>query len=231
MGILQRIKTVFSPKPEPEFIAQQLRKPSGSFAGIIAGEMDKTNEPLCSLTLDTMQIEDHDALLEIGFGSGRFFEKLLSRGNNLQVFGLDYSEDMIELAKDYNHSLITSGKLKLHQGSSDNLPFADRSFNKVFCNNVIYFWDQPEAHLAEIYRVLKPNGIFYTGFRPKDSMLRFSFVKYDFRLYGTDEWSSVLQKNGFTDIRVINRPEKPTEIDGEYIQLESVCMAAEKKSV
>lgn len=39
------------PEPDPEFIAQQLRKPSGDFAGKISKTMDMVNRPLYDLFL------------------------------------------------------------------------------------------------------------------------------------------------------------------------------------
>ncbi len=75
---------------------------------------------------------------------------------------------------------IADGKLILQLGSSDKLPFADNSFDKVFCINVVYFWDEPQKHLQEISRVLKPGGKFYATIRTKESMELMPFTKYGF---------------------------------------------------
>ena len=37
--------------------------------------------------------------------------------------------------------------------------FPDASFDAVLCVNVVYFWENPAAHLREILRVLRPGGM------------------------------------------------------------------------
>lgn len=230
MNLLQRIKSIFQPDPKPAFIAGQLRKPSGSFAKKVAGSMDKVNEPLYDLTLETMNLQDNESILEIGFGSGSFIEKLFQKADRLQVTGIDYSQKMVNLATSVNQSRIFSGQLHLHHGSSDKLPFEDYSFDKIFCNMVIYFWDKPEGHLKEVHRVLKPGGKFYTGFRPRKSMEQLPFTQYDFRLYNEDDWSWILEQNGFSITEISDKTDAPVEHKGEKFEMESVCITAEKKN-
>lgn len=228
-NIIRRILSFFKSKPDPEFVAKQLRKPSGKFAHKVGQQMNEVNEPLYDLILEIMQPKDNEAILEIGFGNGRFFNRLFSQANNLQVSGIDYSKEMVAEAKQYNEEYIASGKLNIEKGSSDNLPFPANTFDKVFCNNVIYFWESPEKHLNEIHRVLKPGGNFYTGIRTRDSMLPFPFIKYDFTLYDSDEWKDLMEKNGFVFKGAHLKKEPPTEFEGEAIQLESCCIVGEKK--
>src|SRR5699024_5756281 len=214
-------------KHDPAFIAQQLRRPSGDFASEVGQKMDQVNEPLYDLTLDVMEPEDNDRILEIGFGTGKFFDKLFARANGLQLSGIDFSEAMVETAKKHNSEAISSGKLEIKSASSEEIPFPDQTFDKVFCNMVIYFWDQPEVHLKEIQRVLKSSGTFFTGMRPRESILVFPFVKYGFNLYSTEEWEEMLDKNGFTPLERYKRMDPEIEVDGNKLRLESCCSVAE----
>ncbi|MCC5940026.1 MAG: class I SAM-dependent methyltransferase [Balneolaceae bacterium] len=209
-----------------KFIAQQLRKPSGEFASTIAEKMAEANHPLYDLVNHSMTFRDHDSILEIGFGSGSHFSALLAKANGLNITGIDYSSEMTELAKSINKNNVEAGRLKLHTGNSSQLPFDDSSFHTVFCNMVIYFWDDPADHLKEIQRVLKPGGIFYTGMRTLDSMLQFPFTKFGFNLYSIDEWKSVLQSHGFMIVGELRQRDPVFDDDGDQIQLESVCLAA-----
>lgn len=218
-----------SQQPDPEFIAQQLRKPSGEFATKVGEKMNIVNKPIYDLTFDVMEIEDNDKILEIGFGTGRFFETLFDKNDTIQVSGLDYSEKMVEMAKDTNRKNISNGNLNLMLGNSDSIPFPDQSFNKVFCNMVIYFWDQPEKHLKEIRRVLKPGGVFYTAMRTHDSMLVFPFVEYGFNLYSTQKWKEILNENDFNIQQIHKRSDPQMEIDDNKLQLESCCIVADKQ--
>ena len=211
----------------PEFIAGQLRKPSGEFAVEIAEEMNRANRPLVELTMETLQPGDWESLLEVGFGSGRFFSDLLGQANGLTIKGVDYSPEMVEQAKRVNQSLISEGRLELILASSGQLPFANDVFDKVYCNNVIYFWDDPAEHLEEIKRVLVPGGRFYAGFRPKEDLKQLPMVEYGFTLYEEQEWEEVLEKNGFRVREVCIREDPELEIDGNNIRLTSICMVAE----
>ena len=212
-----------------KFIAQQLRKPSGDFAGTIAEKMGEGNRPLYNLTLNSIPFKNQDSILEIGFGSGTHFTELLAKAKKLNVAGIDYSPEMTELAKANNKKLVDSGQLKLYTGNSSQLPFEDNSFHAVFCNMVIYFWDDPSEHLIEIMRVLKPGGIFYTGMRTRQSMQKFPFTKFGFNLFSIDEWKSVMQLHGFMVVGEL-RQKDPVFDDGENrVELESACIAAEKR--
>lgn len=211
-----------------EFIAQQLRKPSGNFAGKVAEKMNEGNRPLYDLTFETMEFTEGNHILEIGFGGGSHFSELLAKKNQIKVTGIDYSEEMVEMAKSVNENSVTSGLLSLHQGSSDNLLFKDNTFDTIFCNMVIYFWDDHQKHLSEIYRVLKSGGKFYTGMRTRQSMLQLPFTKFGFNLFEAETWKSILSSSGFKVTGESRNTDPPLEENGEQIQLESVCITAEK---
>lgn len=230
LNFFRHLLQLFKSRPGPEFVAQQLRKPSGEFAEKIGSKMNEANEPLYDLTADVMEVENDDRILEIGFGNGKFFDKLFVRSPELHITGIDYSEEMVAAAKKNNKEYMETGRLKILNGASNALPFSDNAFTKVFCNMVIYFWDNPQMHLREIYRVLETGGIFYTGFRTRESMLLFPFVKHGFTLYDTPEWSKILQQNGFSLLDVYKRSDPPIELEGKEVCLESCCIAAVKKT-
>jgi len=216
-------------QPAPEFIAAQLRKPSGDFAGKVGEKMNRVNEALFDLTLETMQLQNNEQLLEIGFGTGAFFRKLFGYAENIKVSGIDFSDEMVEIAKANNKETIDSGALNIKWGQSEDIPFPDSTFDKVFCNMVIYFWDRPEKHLSEVYRVLKPGGKFYTGMRSRKSMQVFPFVEHGFNLYEAEEWKGMLAENGFTvtDEKIAKDPE--LDFEGNALCLESRCIVAFKR--
>lgn len=214
-----------------KIIAKQLRKPGGILAGKVANQMNKINGFLYDFTLDTMQLKDNESVLEIGFGNGKFFDKLFSSANNLVISGLDFSPEMVKEATANNPSATNSGKLDLRFGSSDNIPFPDNSFDKVFCVNVIYFWEQPADHLKEIYRVLKPGGKFYTSIRTKETMAQIPFTNYGFNMYELEEWINILKTN---HLHFKHAPKTENEpgafLDKQFHKVESLCIVAEKQS-
>lgn len=210
-----------------KIIAKQLRKPGGILAGKVGNEMNKTNSFLYDFTIQQMQLKDNESILEIGFGNGKFFENIFFVANNLQISGLDFSPEMVKAATDSNLLNLKTGKLTLRSGSSDKIPFADNSFDKVFCINVIYFWEQPADHLKEIYRVLKPGGKLYTSIRSKESLVQMPFAKYGFNMYTEDEWISTLENNQFHFVDIKKTANEPA-FGKQLYKMTSLCVVAEK---
>jgi ubiquinone/menaquinone biosynthesis C-methylase UbiE len=207
--------------------AKQLRKPTGLLAGKVGNEMNKTNRFLYNFTIKTMQLKNNESILEIGFGNGKFFDTLFSNANNLTISGLDFSNEMVKAAIANNPVTRNSGALSLQPGSSDQIPFADNSFD--FCINVIYFWENPAAHLKEIYRVLKPGGTFYTSIRTKESLLKMPFAKYGFTAYTEAEWINTLETNQLDFVHTAKTQNEPDAvIDQQVYKVASLCIVATK---
>jgi ubiquinone/menaquinone biosynthesis C-methylase UbiE len=211
-------------------MTKQLRKPSGLLAGKVSNKMNEVNEVVYDFTLENMNIKENEAILEIGFGNGKFFNKLFAKARNVKIWGIDFSKDMVGMATKYNQSSIRAGKLNLQLGSSDNLPFANDSFDKVFCINVIYFWDQPEKHLSEVHRVLKPGGEFFAAIRSKETFSHLPAADYGFTLYNEEEWKTVLEQNNFTLAGVTRKKEDKSKatIDDNLTPHEILCLMAKK---
>jgi ubiquinone/menaquinone biosynthesis C-methylase UbiE len=209
-------------------MTKQLRKPSGLLAGKVSNKMNEVNEVVYDFALESMNVIDNNTVLEIGFGNGKFFDKLFAKATKLKVWGIDFSKDMVTIACRNNRSSLNEGRLNLQLGSSDNLPFTDNSFDKVFCINVIYFWDEPQKHLKEVHRVLKPDGSFFAAIRSKETFSHLPAAEYGFTLYNEDEWKIVLEQNYFTLAGVTKRKEAKTKAGDNLIQHEILCLIAKK---
>ncbi|MGI8633803.1 MAG: hypothetical protein ACR2KZ_00220 [Segetibacter sp.] len=71
-------------------MTKQFRKPSGLFAGKVSNKMNEVNEVVYDFAIESMNITDNDAVLEIGFGNGKFFDKLFAKATNLKIWGIDF---------------------------------------------------------------------------------------------------------------------------------------------
>lgn len=217
-----------------KMMAKQLRRPSGVIGDKVGNMMNKANEFLYDFTIGVMNPSDNQSILEIGFGNGKFFDKIFPKAKGLKVTGLDFSETMFNAARENNKEAIANGNLNLQMGSSDKLPFPDNSFDKIFCINVIYFWDEPQKHLQEMQRVLKPGGRFYATVRTKESMLKMPFTKYGFSFYDTENWKTQIDKCGLTFVEEHPVDEPVIDLKGMYLDkdkivVQSLCTVAEKK--
>lgn len=216
-----------------KMMAKQLRRPQGATGDKVGRMMNKANESLYDFTLKVMKPLDNESVLEIGFGNGKFFDKIFSTAKGLKVTGLDFSKTMFEAATENNRSAIDSGQLILQLGRSDQMPFPDNSFDKIFCINVIYFWDDALLHMQEINRVLKPGGRFYATVRTKESMIKMPFTKYGFSFYETGKWKIILDYAGlrFIEEKAFDEPAVNLAAIGigkEQLAIESLCVIAEK---
>jgi SAM-dependent methyltransferase len=135
---------------------------------------------------------------------------------------------MFKTAQKNNEEAIVSDILDLRFGDCDVLPFDTDAFDKVFCINVVYFWENPMDNLMEIHRVLKPGGKFYTGIRDKDSMNNMPFTQYGFAMYDEESWKTQLVRNLFSFEETFITEEPPIEFNGDYFTPKSLCLVAQK---
>ncbi len=212
--------------PTPKMMAAQLRQPSGMMAKKVGERMNAANRYLYEATWRALQLRDGMSVLEIGFGNGLFFPELAAKAKDLKLTGLDFSLAMMKEAKTRNTELVKHGTLALHFGSSDRMPFADASFDRVYCINVVYFWEDPATHLREVKRVLKPGGQFVAALRTKATMETMAFTRYGFTKYDQAEWEAVLRTNGFNTIHTERLQEPEIEFEGGHYTPESLVVTA-----
>jgi SAM-dependent methyltransferase len=98
-------------------------------------------------------------LLDVGCGDGELASKLTQRG--AAVTGLDADPMMIAAA--HRRSEIESTQLRLVEGLAERLPFDDESFDSALAVTVLCFIQDAERAIAEIARVLKPDGHLVIG--------------------------------------------------------------------
>ena len=209
-------------------LARQLRKPGGTLGKKVGTMMNRANKTLYDFTISVMQPGYYQSILEIGFGNGKFFHQVLDAAEGLTLTGIDYSKTMVQSAENNNAELVRSGRLKLLQGNSDQMPFPDESFDKVFCINVAYFWDEPLSHLREILRVLKPGGMLYVTVRSVESMERMPFTKYGFRKVNSETWKQQCSSAGFIWEKEEKLVEPASEFQPDPRPFESFCLVARK---
>ena len=117
------------------------------------------------LLIAQLDLRPGEQVLEIGCGSGATLVEIALR-YPVQLRGIDLLEEMLAVARRRVRLCGLTGRIQLQQGRENiPLPFADASFDKVYCESVLGIQDAASAQLmlGEIYRVLKPGGRFVTN--------------------------------------------------------------------
>lgn len=115
---------------------------------------------------DMIDFKEGEWVLDIGCGVGRWGEEILSR--NLNYVGIDYSEKLLEVAKD-NLKEKEEHCTLIHcaaQSTFEGLTRADmkRQFDKVFINGVLMYLNDTDlsACLDDVGKVINlDHGIIY----------------------------------------------------------------------
>lgn len=128
-------------------------------------------------------------LLDVGCGKMPYKNYILQNSTVDEYVGLD-----IENALDYDKSVkpdsVWDGK---------KMPFEDDSFESAIGTEVLEHCPKPEIILDEIYRVLKPDGIF---FFTVPFLWNLHEVPYDEYRYTPFSLQRHLETSGFRDIKI-----------------------------
>ena len=112
-------------------------------------------------SLELLKVNKGDVVLEIGFGTGYNLVELAKLvGDSGRVYGIDLTEEMIEISKKRLKKKNLEKRVKLIKGNAKRLPFKNNSFNIVYISNVLELFSDKDIKkvLKEIKRVLKING-------------------------------------------------------------------------
>jgi SAM-dependent methyltransferase len=102
---------------------------------------------------------DGARVLEVGCGPGHLSIRM-AQELGLDITGLDLDPAMIEVARaNAERAADDNGHLPTFvAGDAAALPFPDASFDLVVSTLSLHHWSNPRAGLAEIGRVLRPDG-------------------------------------------------------------------------
>lgn len=96
-------------------------------------------------------------LLDVATGTGDFALQALEL-NPEKIIGIDISEGMLEAGRKKIRAKSLENRIELKYADSENLPFAENTFDAVTVAFGVRNFENLEKGLQEIYRVLKPGG-------------------------------------------------------------------------
>ena len=142
-----------------EQVAQMFDNISGNYDGlnrVISLGIDmKWRKKVVALVAE----KKPETILDIATGTGDLVI-MMSNTSAKKIIGLDISAGMLEVGKQKIENKKLSDKIEMVLGDSENMTYPDNYFDAITVSFGIRNFETLEKGLAEIYRVLKPNGIF-----------------------------------------------------------------------
>lgn len=141
-----------------DHLVSQLGHPRGALAPVVARILNLSNARQNRLAIAALDVGEHHRVLDIGFGGGIGLATLLDATRHGRVAGVEISREMLQRAQQRHARDIAAGRLVVRHGRAEQLPFADRSFERVLSVNTYPFWVDPHVAFGEIRRVLTGEG-------------------------------------------------------------------------
>ena len=107
-----------------------------------------------SACIKSLDIKPHDNVLDLCCGTGDLAGLIKKIQPQACVTGIDFSENMLDIAKDKYTNV------QFFQGDATSLPYEDNTFNIVTMGFGLRNIQNAEKAVEEVYRILKPNGKF-----------------------------------------------------------------------
>ena len=188
-----------------EFFAGQLRNPSGSFGRLFMSRFfNRSSAAINKLTLASLALAPDDEVLEVGFGSGDWIDRIGPLVPQGHIAGVDFSPDMVAVCAKRFAGPVRTGRLDLRCAGAERLPYEDGRFTKACAVNTVYFWPDASVPFAELSRVLRPGGrLEIIDFSPPAALKKLPVTKHGFAFYEPDDVRSLLEDAGFGDIEMV----------------------------
>lgn len=215
-------------KEDYKELASQLRNPSGENGTEMGHVMNETNMTMTKETISNLSLVDNDIVLELGHGNGHHIKDVLTQATSLSYIGLDISPLMKQESEKFcqKNKLINQTTFHLYDGKK--IPLASNSVDKIFTVNTIYFWDEPDYLLNEIFRILKENGKCYITFVTEESMKNLPFTEFGFTKYNESKFISFIEKSDFKLANIQTKSETINSKLGTLVQRDFIIGQLEK---
>jgi ubiquinone/menaquinone biosynthesis C-methylase UbiE len=104
-------------------------------------------------------------LLDIGTGPGRLLLEINKKTPQLNLFGLDISASMLDIAR---KNLKNIAGIDLRVGNIVQTDYQDGFFDCIISSGSFYNWDNPVDGINEVYRILNSGKTAYIFESEKD---------------------------------------------------------------
>jgi len=155
-------------------------------------------------TMARFELGPTDSLLDVGCGTGALLQMLSKNYPRARLAGVDPCPEMLDVARYRLHDHV-----ELKEGWAERIPYPEHTFDCVVSCNAFHYIRFPQAALAEMQRVLRPEGTLvitdwcddYLACRICDWYLR-TFNAAHYRTYRAEQCRSLLEEIGVVEVTV-----------------------------
>lgn len=190
--------------------------------GVDLGQESWITAPECDQFCDWLGIRSGSRVLEVACGSGGIATRI-AEARGAAVIGTDLNAAAIKAARNRPATRPAGGETTFMTSDADiPLPFPDRSFDFVICNDAINHFRNRSAVFREWWRVLRVGGrclftdpVVLTGLASNAELAaRSSIGFFMFSAAGANE--SHLQEAGFHVERVADRTDSVVDVSRKW---------------
>jgi len=127
-------------------------------------------------------------VVEIGCGAGGMVKAVKNYRPDLDVYGCDVSKTAIKEARE------SSGDVKFEVADIYKMPFKDNAFEAVVMFDLLEHLDKPEVAVREIFRILKPGGVFHSYTPCEGNWSNYDFYLRKLGWKGKERYAGHIQK-------------------------------------
>ena len=168
---------------------------------------DRALRPL----VDQAELRSGHRVLDVGCGTGTLVVMVKTRHPDVDVIGLDPDPKALFRARRKAYGAKVG--VQLDRGFSDELSYADGSFDRVFSSFMFHHLqpEEKEKTVREVRRVLKPGGTFhlldFSGAGPSNESVLARWLHVHHRLQDNfaGQILALLSQAGFADAREVAR--------------------------
>ena len=190
----------------------QTRKPEGILGKLMVDGMNGGHAKLADWGMSHLHGITPKTIAELGCGGGRNAAELMKRCPQAKLTALDYSPVSVEKARAFNAAMIEAGRCTVVRGNVASLPFENASFDLATAFEPVYFWPGIETCFAEVYRTLKPGGVFLIcneSDGTDKTGLKFEKIIDGMKCHTAEGLDAALRAAGFGFVRIYRHPDKP----------------------
>ncbi len=160
MIIVSKSKKVCERISEGEAILDQIDFTTEEYSEACR-KMEGEYRRLINFIFKKLDIKENSKILEIGPGPGWIGIMMAKQDPSLTIIGIELSKDMMRVANKNIRKEGIDDRISYIHGNAENMyKFLDNTFDVVFGNGTLHHWENPINVFNEIFRVLKPDGIF-----------------------------------------------------------------------